>query len=280
MSVRDLLREPTTVWDIVLGAGGIKGFAHSGFLQCIQDRKLRVGTVYGVSIGSTCAALYTNGYSPVDINRILTEEIGFIDKEELTRFIRRPHLGKLWQEGGFYDLFGLLSRLVQKYELKPNSALSIVAYAPKLHKPVVFRGTDYDLAGALASSCAMPLFMRSQHVPMEGKLQWLVDGGLYNANPDEFCCRPTIVSKLGLAHSLPVGKLSWPDWLIHMSELIYAPFFEAWRRRQYKQSTVLVETGMKNVATMTFDLNPELCSKMAGHAYEQTSQVLNRLTQL
>lgn len=275
MSAHKLLGIPFTRWDVVLGAGGIKGFAHSGFLQCVQDSKIRLGVVYGASIGSACAALYTNGYSPQLINQILLEEIRAIDKAELTRFLWRPNPVQLWKQGGFFDLKQLFATLVRKYDLTPNDSLAIVSYCPSLRKPVVFRGTEYNLADALSASCALPLFMRSQCMDIKGVSRRLVDGGLYHPNPDIFCSRPTLISALGLAKRLPRARLSWPDWVVHLSEMVGGPFKEAWTRRRFKENTLLVRTGMPNVATMTFGVDESLCLEMNSYAYRRTAEVFS-----
>lgn len=270
MTAYELLREPSTVWDVVLGAGGIKGFAHSGFLQGVQEHRLHLGMIYGASIGSACAALYTNGYAPELINKILLDEIRVIDKAELTRFLWRPNPVKLWKQGGFFDLYKLFSDLVRKYDLKPNDNLAVISYAPRLRKPVVFSGKDYDLARALSSSCALPLFMRSQYLGVDGVERWLVDGGIYHPNPDVFCSRPALVSALGLASRLPQAKLAWTDWVLHMAEMLGRPFKEALTRRRFKPDTLFVQTGMPDIATMTFGISEAICAKMRSYAYEKT----------
>jgi predicted acylesterase/phospholipase RssA len=49
--------------DLVLGAGGVKGFGHIGVLRALHDLKVEIGSVTGVSVGSLIAAMYTNGLS-------------------------------------------------------------------------------------------------------------------------------------------------------------------------------------------------------------------------
>lgn len=276
-NARELLNHPNTVFDTVLGGGGIKGFGHCGFLKCLQDLRIRVGTVYGVSIGSACAALYTNGFPPEEIAKILFEEIGAIDKSELSRFLWRPNPIKLWKHGGFFDLHDLFSRLVRKYELVPNNSLAIISYSPGLRKPVVFRGKDYDLAEALSASCALPLFMKSRYAEIKGVNRRLLDGGIYHNNPDQFCQRPAIISALGLARRLPHIRLSWVDWFLHLGEMLCGPFKEAFTRRRYKRNSIFVQTGMLSVATMTFNINEAVCNEMIAHAYAKTQEILFRL---
>src|SRR5579872_4712089 len=50
---------------LVLGGGGLKGFAHIGLLRAFEERGIRPQLVAGTSIGSLIAAAYATGM-PVD----------------------------------------------------------------------------------------------------------------------------------------------------------------------------------------------------------------------
>ena len=49
---------------LALGGGGLKGFAHIGVLQVLEQRGIPISFIAGTSAGSIIAALYASGISP------------------------------------------------------------------------------------------------------------------------------------------------------------------------------------------------------------------------
>ncbi|MDD3852217.1 MAG: patatin-like phospholipase family protein [Syntrophomonadaceae bacterium] len=49
---------------LALGGGGLKGFAHIGILQVLEQRGIPINFIAGTSVGSIIAALYASGISP------------------------------------------------------------------------------------------------------------------------------------------------------------------------------------------------------------------------
>lgn len=67
---------------ICLAGGGIKGAAHIGVLQALEEEKIQINCISGTSSGSIVAALYSMGYTPKEILEMFREygkEIGKID---------------------------------------------------------------------------------------------------------------------------------------------------------------------------------------------------------
>lgn len=64
--------------DMVLGAGGEKGYAQIGVLRSIQKHKIRVRKVRGVSVGAANATLVANGRTPDQILEHYEHERGNI----------------------------------------------------------------------------------------------------------------------------------------------------------------------------------------------------------
>ena len=52
---------------IALSGGGIRGIAHAGVLQALEENKIRPDIIGGTSCGSVVAAMYAMGYSPYHI---------------------------------------------------------------------------------------------------------------------------------------------------------------------------------------------------------------------
>lgn len=52
---------------LCLSGGGIKGAAHVGALQALEDNHIHIDYISGTSSGSIVAVLYAIGYSPQEI---------------------------------------------------------------------------------------------------------------------------------------------------------------------------------------------------------------------
>lgn len=58
---------------LALGGGGMKGIAHIGVLQILQDNKINFQYISGTSAGSIIAALYACGISPYHMQEIISK---------------------------------------------------------------------------------------------------------------------------------------------------------------------------------------------------------------
>lgn len=57
---------------LVLSGGGAKGFAHIGVLKALEKNHIKIDSITGSSMGAIVAALYSAGYSPDQIESILS----------------------------------------------------------------------------------------------------------------------------------------------------------------------------------------------------------------
>ncbi|HEY9712762.1 MAG TPA: patatin-like phospholipase family protein, partial [Chroococcales cyanobacterium] len=173
--------------EVVLGAGGMKGYGHIGALRELIAAGVRISMVTGVSVGTIVAAFLTNGYSPDEILEAFEDAIKNTSSgSALLRALSTMPDPISASIGGIMDLYPGVQDMVKRYNLKPNPRLRIVACDLMRHQPVVFEGEDYDLAHAIAASCSLPGLFRSQwHTGKDG-IQLLVDGAVYHYNPTEF----------------------------------------------------------------------------------------------
>ncbi len=275
--------------ELVLGGGGIKGFGLIGGLKALEEKKVDLGTITGISIGSVVAAFYVNGYTPGQIQRIFLTELMGLDPDSLKRTMRLPTILRLWH-GGFIDLGGLFREIVEKYELKPKRNLRILAYNVLQRKPVVFEGTDYDLARAITASCSIPGIMRPVWHGQGGIIgTWLtlvgsllgftsegilVDGGVHHPNPGEFCQGRAIILKLGFASRLPDELLSPIDLGFHLLEMFWSVALD-WHFQDPSEH-ILIKAGLPDVACLSFGLSPEKCQAMVDFGYNQTARAIDR----
>ncbi len=146
---------------LVLGGGGLKGFAHIGVLKAFEERGITPTVVAGTSIGSLIAAAYVGGMPiPEMITRAksLTKNdlfkinhVGMVTRRMLSPslYLARP-LHKLIDDivpkGTFRDLKRRL--LVNVVDLE--SASQVLFGLPGLE--------DVQVADAVYASCALPGF--------------------------------------------------------------------------------------------------------------------------
>lgn len=146
---------------LVLGGGGLKGFAHIGVLRAFEERGIRPTMVAGTSIGSLVAAAYVGGMAIDEMERRALElrksdlfridHIGMVTKRMLSPalYLGKP-LERLVRDivpaGTFRDLPRPL--LVNTVDLE--AASQVVWGLPGLQ--------DVTVADAVYASCALPGF--------------------------------------------------------------------------------------------------------------------------
>ena len=72
MASNDTIRAPRPKVGIVLGGGGAKGSAHIGVLKYIEEMGIPVDYVVGTSMGSIIGGLYSLGYSPDEMQGLIS----------------------------------------------------------------------------------------------------------------------------------------------------------------------------------------------------------------
>ena len=184
---------PTKDVELVLAAGGIKGYGHIGALKELIRFGITFSVVTGVSVGSVIAAFLTNGYTPEQILEIFENSVGqrYSLKKVLRLLSKVPDPLQVML-GGWMNLYPAVRDMVEEYDLKPNSRLRLVACDLFGHRPVPFEWTDdqfetdaeaYDaIAFAIASSCSLPPIFQ----PQKHNGRYLIDGALWNHNPVDF----------------------------------------------------------------------------------------------
>jgi NTE family protein len=156
---------------LALGGGAARGFAHIGVIQVLEEAGIQPSLVVGTSAGSLVAALYANGKSGADLQRIAEtmEEATFADWT-LPIFSRGMLRG------------AALARYVSaQVEGRPIESMSlplgIVATDLNSGLGVLFRRGD--TATAVRASSAVPALF--QPVKISGREY--VDGGLVSPVP-------------------------------------------------------------------------------------------------
>lgn len=258
----------------VFGAGGWNIFHHIGVAKAARELGVGVDTALGASAGALFAAFLTNGYEPDELVPIfLAMRKLRLNPHYLLQGMRIADPLSLMIGGGF-SLRPYMEELVERYNLKPNDKLRILACNFFDHEPVIFEGTDYDLAKALAASGAVPgLFQPVWHFA-KGRNMLLVDGAIYHYNPTEFSSGLTIVSKFRPASELPTEWELPSDLYFHLREM-YFPV--AGNNRDVDTSKhVVIESGIPYVAGLNFGLSENTCRKMVENGYNTAMSVLRK----
>ena len=252
---------PATDIELVLAAGGIKGFEHIGVLKALEEANVPIGKITGVSVGSIIAAFYTNGYTTDQITEIFVE--GLAGRSSFTTLISCMKTVPdpiTFAIGGMLDLKGAMQDMVERFNLKPNHNLRIIACDIMRHSPVVFDGVDYDLAHALASSCSLPGVFRPQWHNGHNGRQLLGDGALYHYSPADFCSGPAIFSIFRQATSFPTQFGGWMDLYFSAREI----YFPLAGNQRYVDGNrhLVIETGLPDVAGLNFGISNAKCLEM------------------
>lgn len=156
---------------LVLSGGGARGIAHIGVLKAMEELKIKIDVISGVSSGALVGAFYGSGIKPEKILQIASAAnlFGLMDFR-----IGRPGLFK--------------SEAIRKTLEKNLAENSFEKLSPQL----IVTATDFingqtryfsegDLINTLLASSAIPVIL--QPVIIDGKLY--VDGGLLNNFPVE-----------------------------------------------------------------------------------------------
>jgi len=150
---------------IALSGGGVRGFAHLGALQAMNERGIYPEVIAGTSAGSIAGCLYADGYTPLEIY-------------DLFRSLKfREFVVTTIPYDGFFKSTGI-QMFLKKYLRAKNFEelklpLRVIASDIAGGKAHVF--SEGDIATAVAASCSVPIVFS----PLEIEGNYYVDGGMF-----------------------------------------------------------------------------------------------------
>ncbi len=167
---------------LVLGGGGLKGFAHIGVLAALEEKGIKPSVLAGTSIGSLICAAQAGGMSIDD----MTDHAKALRRRDLFRINRlgmlleRTHAPSIYQAGALREVLASVIRdstfddldtrlLVNTVDLQRGSP--IVWGLPGLR--------DVSVLDAVYASCALPGFFPPGDVGGRS----CVDGGVVDNLP-------------------------------------------------------------------------------------------------
>jgi len=167
---------------LVLGGGGLKGFAHIGALRALEERGIRPALVAGTSIGSLVAAAYAGGMSVDEMERraLALRKKDLFRLDHLHMVTRRMLAPSLYLAA---PLEQLVRDIVPKGTFR-ETKLPLLVNTVDLERasPVVWGLPglqDVPVAEAVYASCALPGFFPP--LVIEGRT--CADGGVMDNLP-------------------------------------------------------------------------------------------------
>lgn len=196
---------------VVLSGGGAGGSAHVGVLKALEENNIPIDYITGTSIGALVGGFYAAGYSPLQIEQMITSTefrnaaMGIIDETNQYYFKREdPNAGFVSLNFNIDSIFeaniptnfvssnaidfGLMSQLATTNAASGGNFDSLMipfrclaANVSKRQQEVLKQG---DLASSIRASMTYPFYLPP--ITINGDLMF--DGGLYNNFPTDILC--------------------------------------------------------------------------------------------
>lgn len=197
---------------VVLSGGGAKGFSHIGVLKALEEYNIPIDYIAGTSMGAIVGGLYASGYSPVEIEKLMTSK-EFMEwasgeiSSKYVHYFKQSDPNSSWVSIPFminkkFDprlSLTLVPTHVMDFTFMeifagPSAAADYnfdnlfvpfrcVAADIEANKEVVMK--DGQLGDALRASMAVPFYFSP--IRVDGRL--LFDGGMYNNFPVDVAYR-------------------------------------------------------------------------------------------
>ncbi|MFH1120911.1 MAG: patatin-like phospholipase family protein [Bacteroidota bacterium] len=193
---------------LVLSGGGAKGVTHIGVIRALEEEGIPIDYITGTSMGAIIGGLYASGYSPDEIEAMITSPefdfwlSGKVDAK-YTYFFKKPEPDAAWADFRFrvdsVVVASLPSNLISPV-LMDFAFMKIFAGASAAAgynfdslmvpfrcmasdiartEPVVLK--EGDLGSSIRASMTFPFYFKP--IRIDGKL--LFDGGMYNNFPSD-----------------------------------------------------------------------------------------------
>ncbi|MDX5347776.1 MAG: patatin-like phospholipase family protein [Hymenobacteraceae bacterium] len=191
---------------MVLSGGGAKGLAHVGVLKALEENNIPVDCIIGTSMGGVIGGLYAAGYSPYEIEYLVTTEefINWVNgktEEKYTFNFNDSEPNASWFKVDLRIDSTFQTTLTPTFinDVNLNFALAQILAQPSARanynfdklfvpfrslaadiftqEPVVLR--KGHLSDAVRATVTVPLFYR----PIKINRRFLFDGGIYNNFP-------------------------------------------------------------------------------------------------
>lgn len=209
-----------------LSGGFIKGFAHLGAMQALEEEGIRPDIISGVSAGSIAGAFFADGREPYEVVDIFMR-YKFNDLAVWAR-----------STSGLFKLNDFITFLKKNLRAEKIEDLSI---------PLLIEATDFDngrqvifrrgrLAERIAASCCMPIVFS----PVRIGSTYYVDGGVLNnmpVTPIRESCERVVGINVSL---VPPGRLPKMN-VVNIALRTYSLMFHSNTFTEVGQCDLLIE---------------------------------------
>jgi len=257
---------------VVLSGGGAKGVTHIGVLRALEENGIPIDYIAGTSMGAIIGGLYASGYSPDQMEQIITSEefakwvSGKLDLQ-YTYFFRQGQPNASWlsfrfkydsilqtklptnivspmrMDFAFLEMFSEASA-VSGYDFnKLMVPFRCVAADVRYNRPYILK--KGDVGSAIRASMTFPFYFKP--IRIDGRL--LFDGGMYNNFPSDVVMEdffPDII--IG---SKAAGNYDPPNEDDVVSQLTSMLMGET-KFNLYCDASVLIEPRLKDVNVIDF----------------------------
>ena len=161
---------------LVLSAGSLRGVAHVGVIQALEDAGFPIDLVAGTSMGAVMGSMYAAGMTPKRLREFATSiNVGSGNNLSSASLISLLLFDKLLSsENTEVMLRKNIGGIRFDQTLKPFACVSMDVYTGEA---IIFR--DGDVAKAVRASMNLPGIFR----PLEYRHRFLVDGGVVDYIP-------------------------------------------------------------------------------------------------
>lgn len=244
----------------VLSGGFIKGFAHLGAIQALDEYGIRPDIISGVSAGSIAGAFLADGREPYEVVDIFMR-YKFNDLAVWAR-----------STSGLFKLNEFITFLKKNLRAEKIEELSI---------PLLIEATDFDhgkqvifrrgrLAERIAASCCMPIIFS----PVRIGSTYYVDGGILNNMPVSSIrnsCERIVGINVSPVFPEQLSKMN----LLSIAMRTYTLMFHSNTFTETKRCDLLIEPeGLDHYHNRELEYAGEIYKK----GYDFTKKLLNELT--
>lgn len=154
---------------LVLSGGGVRGFAHMGVIQALNENGIYPDVISGTSAGAIAATLYADGYTPEEVR-------GFFKEKELLKYIEI-----IIPKKGLVKMTGIIKLLKKYLRAKTFEELKIPIYiaACNINTGKTEYFSEGELLKPLIASASIPVLFE----PVKIGPHLYVDGGVMDNFP-------------------------------------------------------------------------------------------------
>lgn len=266
---------------VVLSGGGASGLAHIGVLKALEENNIPIDYIVGTSIGALVGGLYASGYSPNEIETLITSEEFLLAangkiKEDFIFYLKEntPNPGLITWNFNLDSLFE--SNIPTNFISSVPIDFGLMQYfAPADSKAqqnfdslfIPFRCLASDitnkslavfnkgnLASCIRASMTYPFFIAP--ITIDGNVMF--DGGLYNNFPVDILCDEFQVDFIIASDVTSELEAPTEDNLVSQirNMLIKAPQYEL-----ICQNGIIINSKVDDISTFEFEDGSNIISR-------------------